>query len=151
LGRASELPIGREDSPIRRRVGLSDVLWIAAIFVWWLVLLLWFPFLTNATLTRFSAGAFRLAVWEGAAMGGAVFLAVRFAGAPRLLWVGVAIPATLAIVILALLRLVPNSPIGGIGWGYYLYGIALPSAVCAVCAYLFSALPRRTPEWSRDD
>jgi hypothetical protein len=151
LGRASELPIGGEDSPTRRRLGLSDVLWVAAIFVWWLVLLLWFPFLTNATLTRFSAGAFRLAVWEGAAMGVAVFLAVRFGGAPRLVWIGVAIPATLAIVVLALLRVLPNSPAGAIGWGYYLYAVVLPSVVSAVCAYLFSTLPRRTPEWSRDD
>ena len=149
--RASELPIGRDDPSTRSRVGFSDVLWLVAAFVLWLVLLAWFPFLTNATLARFTAGAFRLAMFEGAVMGVAAFLAVRFAGAPRLVWIGVAIPTSLGFLTLALLYFVPDSPVRPLGPGYYLYGLLLPSAASSLCAWLGSSLPRRTPEWSRGD
>jgi hypothetical protein len=151
LARASDLHLGRDTPPTRRSVHVSDALWVSAALVLWLVLLLWFPFLTHATLTRFTAGAFRLAVFEGAALGVCVFLAVRFAGAPRFVWVGVAIPALLAVVILGALLVLPDSPVAALGAGYYLYGILLPSAVSSLCAFLGAGLPRRTPEWSRDD
>ncbi|MDR3686578.1 MAG: hypothetical protein P4L93_06460 [Coriobacteriia bacterium] len=151
MARASDLPLGRDTEPTRRRVRFSDALWIVAAFVSWLVVLLWFPFLTHATLTRFSAGAFRLAVFEGAAIGVSIFLAVRFGGAPRFVWIGVAIPALLAIGILGVLLVAPDSPAQALGLGYYIYGILLPSAVCCVCSYLGAGLPRRTPDWGRDD
>ena len=151
MARASDLPLGRDTPPTRRSVHVSDALWVSAALVMWLALLIWFPFLTHATLTRLTAGAFRLAVFEGAALGVCIFLAVRFGGAPRFVWIGVAIPALLAVVILGMLAVVPDSPVGALGTGYYLYGILLPSAVCALCAFLGAGLPRRTPEWSRDD
>jgi len=151
LSRASELPIGRGDPPTRRRVGLSDVLWVAAAFVFWLVLLLWLPFVTRATLTRFTAGALRLALLEGSLIGVALLLAVRFAGAPRAVWIGVAFPAVLAVAMLPLLYFAPGSVIRSVGLGWYVNGVLLPSAASGVSAFLGSSLPRRTPEWSSDD
>jgi hypothetical protein len=151
LARASDLPLGRDTPPTHRRMHVGDAVWVTAALVLWLVILFWFPFLTHATLTRFTAGAFRLAVFEGAALGVCVFLAVRFGGAPRFVWIGVAIPALLAVVILGALLALPDSPVAALGRGYYLYAVLLPSAVGSVCAFLGAGLPRRTPEWSRDD
>jgi len=151
VARASDLPLGRETPPTPRRVHISDALWVFAALVLWLVLLLWFPFLTHATLTRLSAGALRLAVFEGAAMGLCVFLAVRFGGAPRFVWIGVAFPSLLAVAILGALLLLPDSPVAVLGSGYYLYAVLLPSAVSSLCAFLGAGLPRRTPDWSHDD
>ena len=151
MARASDLPLGRDTQPTRRRLHVSDALWVTAALVLWLTLLVWFPFLTNATLTRLSAGAFRLAIFEGAALGVCIFVAVRFGGAPRFVWIGVAIPALLAVVILGALLAVPDSPVGALGAGYYLYAVLVPSAVGSLCAFLGAGLPRRTPEWSRDD
>ena len=151
LAHASDLPLGRDTPPTRRSVHVDDALWVTAALVLWLVLLLWFPFLTHATLTRFTAGAFRLAVFEGAAAGVSIFLAVRFGGAPRFVWIGVAVPALLAVVILGALLVVPDSPAGTLGTGYYVFGVLLPSAVCSLCAFMGAGLPRRTPAWSHDD
>lgn len=138
-------------SSTRRRIALSDILWGAAAFALWLVLLLWLPFLTQATLTRFTAGALRLAVYEGAVMGVAVFVAVRFGGAPRAVWVGVAIPAILALVMLPVLYFGPGAFFQTVSLGWYLYGALLPSAVSCAAAFVGSTLPRRTPDWSLDD
>jgi hypothetical protein len=115
------------------------------------VLLLWLPFATHATLTRFTAGAFRLAVFEGIPMGVAVFLAVRFGGAPRMVWIGVAVPAILSLAVLPFGYLGRDTAIGSLGLGWYVNGVVVPSVVSTVCALVGSALPRRTPEWSLDD
>jgi len=121
----------------------TDILWLVGALLLSFVVQLALLVLGHVSLVNVALGIVWLALIAGGVIGAALFSAVQFAGAPRVVWLGVAGPALFALILLPAIYLMIGEVVRSIGWGWYL-NVLILSAGASLGAFAGSRLARST-------